>query len=542
MRLRAALLSASLLVAAAPSHANGRFPLSQRLFQDQSNPDHLFLSATFGLLVTHDRGANWYHVCEGALSPERLESDILFELMPDGAMLAALVRPLSVSTDCGCTWEPVLGDGMDESITDIAKAGGNSVVALVRKTSPIAFRVERSNDGGRTWSKLSDLPSGLQVFTLDVAPSDPMRLYVSVILNADVDAGIPLSTPALLVSEDGGVTWSAPRPIPGATGADLPYIAAVHPDDADTLFVRTDAWTLNEDAGIDEADDALFVTTDAGLTSREVLRKHAKIFGFALSPDQSAIVAGYGDPKQPARDVYPEDVGIYRANMDDVVGAGDVAAPFTQALNEAVSCLTWNDHGLYACFGTMVGVSPDGSIPPVSSGFTQILANEEVRGPLACNQATCLPEWQEGREDIAAVCDRLGAECDVDTTTHVLECDGGGGVSGAGGTGASGGTALGGSGAGGAATGGSTGGGSGPTAGIGGASASGASSGGRAGSTSNAGQAGDSSTDDDGSGSACGCRAPRPSGRAGAVAALVLVAVLGLRKRRHMREPRAHSD
>jgi MYXO-CTERM domain-containing protein len=268
------------------------------------------------------------------------------------------------------------------------------------------------------------------------------------------------------------------------------------------------------------------------------LRRHAKIFGFALSPDGSSVVAGYGDPKQPTRDVYPEDVGIYRATTADLAGTAVVAMPFTQALNDAVSCLTWNDHGLYACFDGMVGVSPDGSIPATSSGFTKVLANEEVRGPLACNATTCLPEWQMGREDIAAVCDRLSAECEVDPTSHVLTCDGGASGSGTGGSGGSGGSSMGGS-----STGGATSAGNGPVAGMGGAATSGASSGGRAGSATNAGQAGTSSNDDDVpyKESSCGCRSPRPSGNAGAVAALVLLALLGLRKRQ-TRMMRSHSD
>src|SRR5262245_55999546 len=120
MRLRAALVCASLLFAATTSHANGRFPLAHRFFQEKGNPNHLFMSATFGLLVSRDHGQSWYHVCERALTPELLESDILLEIMPDGAMLAALVRPLRLSTDCGCTWEPVLGDASDQSVTDIA--------------------------------------------------------------------------------------------------------------------------------------------------------------------------------------------------------------------------------------------------------------------------------------------------------------------------------------------------------------------------------------------------------------------------------------
>jgi MYXO-CTERM domain-containing protein len=525
MRAGAALLCASLVLAALPCHANGRFPLSQRVFQDQGNPDHLFLSATFGLLLTHDRGQHWYHVCEGALTPEALEDDILFELMPDGSMLSSLVRPLRLSTDCGCTWQSVLGDGMDQSITDIAKAGPNAVVALARTSMPsIVFRVEHSADGGRTWNKVSDLPPRLQAFTIDVAPSDPMRVYVSVVMNADADAGIAENTPALLVSDDGGTTWSEPRPIQGTTFDDQPFIAAVDPDDADTVFVRTYDWKPNDETGLDEANDALFVSNDAGVGFREVLRKVAKLFGFALSPDGSTVLAGYGDPRQATRDVSPYDVGIYRASAADL--------QFSQVLNAPVSCLKWYESGLYACFDGVVGVSADGSIPSVQDGFTPILRNSEVLGPLACNSATCLPQWQEGREDIPAGCDLLGAECDVDTSTHVLECSaptgGTGGAAGSGGAAGAGAAA-------GSATGGSATAGAGMAAGMGGAAAAtgGASAGGATGGQPIAGQAGDSSSgDSDGS---CGCRSPRPASGTSSLVALALVALVALLRRKSSR-------
>ena len=163
MRLRAALLCASLLFAASPSHANGRFPLSQRLFQDQGNPDHLFVSATFGLLLSQDHGQNWYHVCEGALTPELLESDVLFELMPDGAMLASLVRPLRVSTDCGCTWQPVLGDAMDQSITDISrrKLGARARADLGTSTRFPNRALDRLRSHLRQGERASTAPAGL---------------------------------------------------------------------------------------------------------------------------------------------------------------------------------------------------------------------------------------------------------------------------------------------------------------------------------------------------------------------------------------------
>ncbi|HVR20934.1 MAG TPA: MYXO-CTERM sorting domain-containing protein [Polyangiaceae bacterium] len=514
MRLRTALLSASLLFAATPSLANGRFPLSQRLFQDQGNQDHFVVSATFGLLVSRDHGLNWYHVCEAALTSGIETADPLLELTTDGSMLSALVRPLRRSSDCGCTWEAVLGDGADQSLTDITKSGANTLLALARTSGPpTVFRIERSSDDGRTWSKVSDLPQNLQAFTFDAAPSNPMRVYVSVILKADPDAGMPQSVPAVLVSDDGGVNFGVPRPIQGATAVDQPYIAAVHPTDPDTLYLRTDAWTQNTETEIDEANDALFVSDDAGVSFREVLRKHAKLFGFAISPDASTVLAGYGDPVQAARDVYPEDTGIYTASAADLA--------FTQALNAPVSCLTWNGNGLYACFDETVGITQGGAIPPTPEGFATILAYENVKGPAACNATTCTPEWKEGREDIPAVCARLGADCDIDVTMNVLDCSSSGSPGGMGGSGGSGAAATGGAAMGGSAM-----------AGMG-AVTSGSSPGGAGGAPSGARASGGGGGEPD-SGSSCGCRAPGGTGRGASFVLLALLAILGIRRRKQL--------
>jgi hypothetical protein len=509
MRLGAALLSASLVLAATPSHANGRFPLSQRLFQDQGNPDHFVLSATFGLLMSRDHGESWYHICEAALTPELLESDPVLELMPDGSLLASLLRPLRRSDDCGCTWLPVLADTMDESIVDVAKAGGSAVLALVRQVSPaLGFRIGRSDDGGRTWSTVSALPGRLEAFTLDAAPSNPLRVYVSVMLHADPDAGLPQSTPALLVSDDGGISFGAPRPIQGAIAADFPYIAAVHPADHATVYVRTDAWTASEDGALDEANDALFVSDDSGAEFREVLRKHAKLFGFALSPDGSTVLAGYGDPVQAARAVYLEDTGIYSASTTDFA--------FTQALNAPVSCLTWNERGLYACFEERVGVTQGTAVPATPEEFSPVLVYADVKGPLHCGATTCLAQWRDGSEDVAPVCQMLAAECDGDTTQNVQECaPSAGGFAGSG--------SGGGAGSAGVSSGGVSPGGSPSTAGAGAQSIAGSGGGSPIAGATNSGAANASS-----GGGSCGCRSPGTMPREGALSSFAVLVVLAL--------------
>ena len=45
------------------------------------------------------------------------------------------------------------------------------------------------------------------------------------------------------------------------------------------------------------AHDALLYSGDGGATWTEVFRSRAKLFGFALSPDGSEVLIGYGDPQ-----------------------------------------------------------------------------------------------------------------------------------------------------------------------------------------------------------------------------------------------------
>ncbi len=96
------------------------------------------------------------------------------------------------------------------------------------------------------------------------------------------------------------------------------------------------------------ANDALVFTPDGGETWHRVLNKHGKLFGFALSPDERWVLAGYGDPALPATFVVDDELGLYRVAMEDLVAAPD-AAPWQRIFDQSVTCLRWTEHGLFAC-------------------------------------------------------------------------------------------------------------------------------------------------------------------------------------------------
>src|SRR5262245_59422284 len=113
--------------------ANGRFPEAHRLLEYPGDPNRLYVSATFGLLVTEDRGKNWYTICEQAFALKFLEGDPLLEIMPDGALLGGIFDTLNRSGDCGCTWQTTLGASATDTVIDITiDRTRGAVLALVQ--------------------------------------------------------------------------------------------------------------------------------------------------------------------------------------------------------------------------------------------------------------------------------------------------------------------------------------------------------------------------------------------------------------------------
>jgi MYXO-CTERM domain-containing protein len=387
------------------AQANGRFPRAERLLEDSQDPNHLVLAATYGLLVSHDHGQSWFHVCEASFAQPGQQTDPVVSLT-DGALLTSIFTSLTRSTDGGCDFQRKLGGTPAQAVPDFTIDSAGAVLAVLVTTSNGATtnQLQESLDGGQHFHALGPaLPDTLRlVATVDVAPSDPQRIYVS---------GLGLAGAGVLLrSDDRGESFTA---LPLATDAksdEVPFIAAVEPNNPDGLYIRTDVWKYDELAGGAAAADALLYSDDGGSHFSELLRQGGKLFGFALSPDGKEVLAGYGDPVEGGGRVIDQNaLGIYRAP------AG--TSSFEKAYDGPVSCLTWSAAGVYACTsqgqtGSALGLATPESMSLANEApFTPLLSLLEVKGPLACQAcasgAQCGQLWQ-------ATCTAWGrSDCDA---------------------------------------------------------------------------------------------------------------------------------
>jgi hypothetical protein len=367
------LITAAVLCASSAAWANGRFPRADQLVVTPGRPEQLVLRTTFGLLVSSDAGASWRWICEEAIGFARQE-DPAVAVLAGGRLLAGLSAGLAQSSDTFCSWQFAQLSEVPLELVDLT-------VRPLQPESAVALAWERAdgnafgyrslffttNDAGASWQSYgTGIDPSVLVLTVDVAPSDPRRLYASGIRPA-------ARTAALFVSTDDAQTWTertAPFDSPSEQGL---YIAAVDPFSPERVYLRSSGASSSR----------LLVTDDAGL-SFAVLFSGRSLLGFALSPDGSEIYVGG-----------PED-GLWWASRD--------ARVFEQRSSIPILCLMSLANLLYACSNEQVGFALGAS----SDGGRQFEAQlhlSEVRGPVACATETsggvCASAWP-------AIAERLG--------------------------------------------------------------------------------------------------------------------------------------
>jgi photosystem II stability/assembly factor-like uncharacterized protein len=375
-------LAAALVVSlsATRARANGRYPQANHIVFEPGDASHLVVTASFGLLESKDRGATFAWRCEAALGVMGDQDEIA--AITAGKTTAVVVTNGLVTTADGCSFRKV-PELAGKYVADVALSKGSPHELFVFHTDlalsgQLESEVLHSIDDGQTWQVVgSPLPSNLLPLTIDVAPSNPERVYLSARLGlADAYASV------LLRSDDGGKTFAS-MPIPGTTDQRLAYIAAVHPTDADRLYLRV----------IDSPGTVIYSTIDGGKNFQKRFSGQGDLLGFALSPDGAHLA--FGGPKD----------GIW-------VGAED-ATMFEQRSHIGPTCLAWSGDGIYACADQASAPFSIGRSHDDAATFDTLLRYDALCGTTACpaesqDSVQCAPAWE-------TIGPMLGASCRMDS-------------------------------------------------------------------------------------------------------------------------------
>ena len=377
----AALALAATGSIARPALGNGRFPASGQIAITGDDDAHLAVRTTFGLVVSNDAAATWSWVCEPAVGYSGQE-DPAIAWASESAIVAATSEGLSASSDHGCAFAFAVPD---ESMVDVA-ALGDRALAVSRKgaNAPAAFT---SSDGGATWVRAGEFPLAFVPATIELAPSDPLRVYASGSLFGASQKAV------LFVSTDGAASFEM-HEIPTATSADVPYVSAVDPLDAARVYLRIDG----------QAEDTLAVSSDGGGSFETLFVAPSPLLGFALSPDGTELAVG------------GKDLGVWTGPSS--------SEALTKVSEVGAKCLRWTDKGLYACGdeardGFTVGLSID-----AGRSFVPSFHLSQLCGPLACEAGSsvseeCASAWPAQRELLGVVA------CGVVSSTSSTSSSGG---------------------------------------------------------------------------------------------------------------------
>jgi hypothetical protein len=358
----------------AAAYANGRYPAASQIVVSPIDPQLVVLRTTYGLLLSRDGGGAWDWICESAMGFSGAE-DPQLALTATGAIVAGLFEGLAVSPDTGCSWDFAAAPVAGQTIVDVTarRDDPHTVVALASSlvsldaaapdaaSTGYVSQLYQTVDDGAHWAALgTPIDPTLLPQTVEVSRSDPHRIYVSAVRGEGVNR-----TAWLVVSLDDGTHWASNQIPLDPSSESVAYIAAVDPNVAARIYVRTDGAAR------------LLVSNDTGNHFASALSLAGGILGFALSLDGAKVWAGSLTD------------GVWMASAADLA--------FTQRSKTPVRCLSSTGDTLWACSDEATGGFIAAESEDDGMYFVPKLHLSGLRGVLACppgsSTAQCASAW-----------------------------------------------------------------------------------------------------------------------------------------------------
>ena len=380
MRL-AAVVAACLIPAAAL--ANGRPPITNGVKFQPGDPHSIYVSTTFGLLVSRDDGCSFRWMCEQNIGYGGT-FDPLYRIGADGTIFATTFTGLRVSRDGGCSFTTATADkpaGDPGRIADIwvsaIDIGPSGEVWVATAESGKPNNIYRSTDNAQTFEPRSMLSPTIWWKSIAVAPSRGQRVYAT---GYEV-ASKPPST-HFQISDDGGTSWRE-SPLANVKFGTMPQVMAVGVDRANPDIVLMSSVGASAPNG-----DRLYRSTDGGMTWSEVLTTTAAIADVAIAASGRIVVATLGG-------------GAYEST-----NGGAAFAPL--ASPPQLACVGQREDG--ALFGCGANWEPDFKAIARSADATswdKVFRFVELAGPVECPAGTaqadvCGAQWPAVQQQFAA--------------------------------------------------------------------------------------------------------------------------------------------
>lgn len=380
MRTLHACLFSLAVIAPGTASAHGRPPFMGDIAFHPANPDFVVVRATWGLVVSEDGGASWRWICAAATGADPTREDPPIVVTPDGSILAGTFEGLARSTADHCAFEHP--EALDNRfvIDVIAEAGAPATIWAIATSGSEPDELYRSEDEGRSFTRVGVPVEDILLERVLVAPSDPTRVYLSgaiPIMTITYDGGVPDGGPTmtertgyLLRSTDRGETFE-PVELPLVDEERNVHLLAVDPTDPDRLLVRMTRRT------VDTRGERVLLTEDAGDTWTEVASGR-QISGAVFSADGTRA-------------------WVTSRIIDGLFRSEDGGRSFAQVQRMSMPCIGRRGDEIWACVdqltdGFALGRSTDGG-----DTLDPVLHFEDIYEMVPCSECTQVghgcPEW-----------------------------------------------------------------------------------------------------------------------------------------------------